>query len=347
MKKALAWMLCFMLLAALLPSVRMTAGRAAAEGGWEKENWEKKTPQPPVSRPTPYPGVRVTPAGGGNTREKINVYLTFTLADGTIVGGCEAALPVHRGSRRSPEGLQYAVIQTKDVEKLLPDGYELDPRQPDPIGVVLPEGDAVVDVTVIVRKAAENHIVIFHSMALVTFAPEGGQAPRAYLYDEQGNLVAVTDEGRRERDVPAGFEQKEGNTVARRNGHQEAVLRKMSVSENDAGEREITGAAAELGGRLILPYGITAIGAGAFRDHQGLLSVVVVRTVTSIGPGAFRDCGKLERVILPAAVTIAQDAFDGISDEAVFFVPEGSASQRWCQQNGKTFETYPDGPEKG
>ena len=96
-----------------------------------------------------------------------------------------------------------------------------------------------------------------------------------------------------------------------------------------------------LDGHMVTEIGAEAFAGSAVRSVQLPVGVRVIRT------GAFRDCGKLERVILPAAVTIAQDAFDGISDEAVFFVPEGSASQRWCQQNGKTFETYPDGPEKG
>ncbi len=57
------------------------------------------------------------------------------------------------------------------------------------------------------------------------------------------------------------------------------------------------------GGAVIVPDGVTAIGAGAFKECNTLTSVVLPDSVASIGRNAFASCYNLAEVSLPSGIT--------------------------------------------
>jgi len=64
---------------------------------------------------------------------------------------------------------------------------------------------------------------------------------------------------------------------------------------------------------MVIPDGVTAIGAWAFQECSGLTSVVIPDSVTRIGMGAFIYCASLASVIVPDGVTeIDVNAFKGV-----------------------------------
>lgn len=71
--------------------------------------------------------------------------------------------------------------------------------------------------------------------------------------------------------------------------------------------------------------GITAIGAGAFRDCRKLKVVSLPEGVVSIGEKAFYGCSALKEIQIPASVTeIAENAFD---DNTVVLMAEKAAAE--------------------
>jgi hypothetical protein len=54
---------------------------------------------------------------------------------------------------------------------------------------------------------------------------------------------------------------------------------------------------------IIIPKGVTSIGAWAFEECINLTSVTIPKSVTSIGGGAFRDCESLTNITIPNSVT--------------------------------------------
>ena len=72
----------------------------------------------------------------------------------------------------------------------------------------------------------------------------------------------------------------------------------------------------EAEGEVIIPEGVTKIGADAFEDCEKITSVVIPEGVTKIGVdslfGAFHDCKALASVVIPESVTeIGEHAFKG------------------------------------
>lgn len=55
--------------------------------------------------------------------------------------------------------------------------------------------------------------------------------------------------------------------------------------------------------KIIIPYGITSIGDGVFRNCTGLTSVTIPSSVTSIGISAFENCTGLTTITIPYGVT--------------------------------------------
>ena len=66
------------------------------------------------------------------------------------------------------------------------------------------------------------------------------------------------------------------------------------------------------GGDVVIPRGVTVIGAEAFLGCDNLTSVYIPEGVTAIGQNAFRDCTNLTAVDLPDTVTELSDIFGGI-----------------------------------
>lgn len=64
--------------------------------------------------------------------------------------------------------------------------------------------------------------------------------------------------------------------------------------------------------------------------------------VSSIGAGAFKDCASLSSVMVYDNVTeIADDAFDGVSDDFVIKCYEDSPISVWAEENGVNYEIVP------
>ena len=54
---------------------------------------------------------------------------------------------------------------------------------------------------------------------------------------------------------------------------------------------------------VVIPDGVTSIGAFAFQSNDNLISVTIPDSVTNIGMGAFAFCKKLSSVVVPSSVT--------------------------------------------
>ena len=95
-------------------------------------------------------------------------------------------------------------------------------------------------------------------------------------------------------------------------------------------------------GELILPNGLTTIGAYAFQNLAEITKIVVPNTVTEIGIGAFKGCISLADITLPF---IGKTAESSQSNEAVFghifgmygsatsSKPTGTVYQGWSYKN--------------
>lgn len=81
------------------------------------------------------------------------------------------------------------------------------------------------------------------------------------------------------------------------------------------------------GGDVVIPEGVTVIGARAFQDCDGVTSISIPEGVTAIGRGAFEDCVNLGSVIVPESLTaIADEAFCGcrcLADADGFVILQG------------------------
>ena len=83
-----------------------------------------------------------------------------------------------------------------------------------------------------------------------------------------------------------------------------------------------------------LPAGLKSIQQEAFRGSAAE-GVVLPDGCTEIGAKAFADCAMLRRVEIPASVAvIAEDAFEGCSNELVIVTPKGSAAESFAQAHG-------------
>ena len=78
---------------------------------------------------------------------------------------------------------------------------------------------------------------------------------------------------------------------------------------------------------VVIPEGVTSIGDEAFYYCQSLTSVVIPEGVTSIGGEAFKYCSSLTSVVIPKGVkSIGNWAFSGWSSLASVVIPEGVTS---------------------
>ena len=87
--------------------------------------------------------------------------------------------------------------------------------------------------------------------------------------------------------------------------------------------------------RVRVPAGVTAIGAGAFAGHTGLVGVILPESVTAIEPGAFTGCANLTAIALGAGATQIDE--NGIPDSVkTVYAPSGSAAYAWACANGRS-----------
>ncbi len=78
---------------------------------------------------------------------------------------------------------------------------------------------------------------------------------------------------------------------------------------------------------LVIPDGLTSIGAFAFSGCSGLTSITIPNSVTSIGASAFSGCSGLTSLTLPDGVTsIGASAFSGCSGLTLLTLPDGVTS---------------------
>ena len=76
--------------------------------------------------------------------------------------------------------------------------------------------------------------------------------------------------------------------------------------------------------KLVIPEGVTSIGAYAFAGCSGLTEVMFPNSVTNIGGVAFMDCSGLMELLLPGSVVkIGYSAFSGCSGLTEVEIPHG------------------------
>ena len=86
-----------------------------------------------------------------------------------------------------------------------------------------------------------------------------------------------------------------------------------------------------LSGDLIIPDGVTGIGADAFAFCTDLKNVTIPDSVTSIGAEVFEGCRGLRDVTIPNGVTdIAEGAFEGCAGLTSVTIPDGVAGIGAC-----------------
>ncbi len=90
--------------------------------------------------------------------------------------------------------------------------------------------------------------------------------------------------------------------------------------------------------KIVIPEGVTKIGADAFRENFGLTTIVLPSTLTVIGANAFISCSALTDIVIPENVTFIGDkAFSGCSALTSIVIPDkvtyiGSGAFRGCSQ---------------
>lgn len=80
---------------------------------------------------------------------------------------------------------------------------------------------------------------------------------------------------------------------------------------------------------VIIPDGVTRIGAGAFNNAKKLESISIPNSITSIGDGAFNFCESLQSVVIPDSVTsIGSSAFYGCHSLQSIVIPDSASIEK-------------------
>ena len=78
---------------------------------------------------------------------------------------------------------------------------------------------------------------------------------------------------------------------------------------------------------IVIPYGVTSIGALAFSDCMNLKSIIIPNSVMSIGGYAFSGCTNLTNITIPDSVTnIDWYAFSGCNSLTSITIPDSVTS---------------------
>ncbi len=118
----------------------------------------------------------------------------------------------------------------------------------------------------------------------------------------------------------ADFTVKDGVLTSYRGDDAEIVI-PASLGVTAIGERVFKGSGAT---RIVLPSGVTAIGAQAFQECRQLCEVVLPSGVTTIGAQAFQECRQLCEVVLPKGLKeIGEHAFEECTALERLDLPEG------------------------
>ena len=111
--------------------------------------------------------------------------------------------------------------------------------------------------------------------------------------------------------------------------------------------------------RLVIPEGVTEIGARAFSDCEGLEEIVLPKSLKKIGEGCFAGCISLKKVTVKSLDAVFEKgrnsvAIDGIfyhcgveyiekknkytKSEMVLYAPKGSTAQKYAAERGIQFQ---------
>ena len=99
------------------------------------------------------------------------------------------------------------------------------------------------------------------------------------------------------------------------------------------------------GGEVVIPDGVTSIGAGAFSRCTGLTSVIMPDSVTSIGYHAFSYCTSLTSVTISNSITLIPEwAFRGCTSLTSITIPDSvtDIDNLAFAYTGLTSVTFPD-----
>ena len=94
---------------------------------------------------------------------------------------------------------------------------------------------------------------------------------------------------------------------------------------------------------ITIPYNVTSIGSYTFRWCIPLTSITIPDSVTSIGANAFQNCyGMAEYHLKPTTppALSSTSAFDGILDDCIIYVPQGSLEAYQTATNWATYASH-------
>ena len=81
-----------------------------------------------------------------------------------------------------------------------------------------------------------------------------------------------------------------------------------------------------------IPKSVTSIGYATFLGCSSLKSIEIPKSITSIGACAFKDCSSLEKIIIPKSVIdMGENAFDGCPDNLVIYCEAESQPEDWAE----------------